>query len=199
MKSYDAENHVYRIPNFRLPGATDVIKEAGLVNTDWMNDLARWRGKCVHRGIELLNRNELDWETVDDMIIGYLRSYELLIKVTGFEVMGSEEPCFSSAFGCLPDLWGALNKAPTIIELKTGAVPAWAAFQTALQRRALMEDKGFKAVKRFGLRLMEDGSLAKLVPFDDPDDDRRAMNLVDLFHWKLAHGYIRDWKVNNNK
>lgn len=195
MKSYDAENHVYRVGvTGRLPGATDVIKAAGLVDTDWMSEEARWRGKCVHRGVELVNKKTIDWETVDESIAGYLRSYDRFLTVSGFQVVGSEEPCFSTAFGCLPDLWGILNKCDSIVELKTGVVPHWAAFQTALQRRALFEDRGFRAFKRFGLRLMADGSLASLIAFDDPRDDARALGLVDLFHWKLAHGYIRGWK-----
>lgn len=192
MRSYDAEEHVYRTDAVgRLPGATDIIKTEGLVDTQWMTEEARWRGKCVHRGIELVNKKTIDWDTVDEIIAGYLRSYERFLITSKFEVIGSEEPCFSNAFGCLPDLWGNLNKYDSIVELKTGVVPAWAAFQTALQRRALMDDKGFRAVKRFGLRLMPDGSLANLVPFDDVNDDRRAMGMVDMFWWKKQHGYFK--------
>lgn len=188
---YDSVNHIYRSKSGRLPGATDVIRVEGLVNPDWLTEFARWRGQCVHRGIELLNRDELDWSTVDVEIIGYLRSYERFLSVSKFEVVGAEQDCFSTAFACLPDLWGYLNAQTTIVELKTGPVPDWAAFQTALQRRALAEDRDFLAVKRFGLQLMGDGSLAKLQPFDDYHDERRAMGMVEMFHWKKDHGYFK--------
>ncbi len=193
MKSFNPDQHVYRSGGIRLPGATDVIKSEGLIDTGYMTEEARWRGKCVHRGIELFVKNELDWDTVDESIIGHLRSFEKLIAVTGFEVVGAEEALFDDAFGCIPDVWGILNGFRVVIELKTGAVPKWAAIQTALQARALRNEGKFDAAKRFGLRLMPDGSLAKLVPFENPADERRALGMVDSFHWKVENGYMREW------
>jgi len=198
VNSYDPIEHVYRSKSGRLPGATDVIKTEGLINPDWLTEYARWRGKCVHRGVELLNKNELDWETVDVEIKGYLRSYERFLTVTKFQVVGAEEDCFSQAFACLPDIWGVLNGHKTIVELKSGPVPEWAAFQTALQRRALAEDKDFLATKRFGLQLMADGSLSKLRPFEDWNDERRAMGMVEMFHWKKDHGYFK-WEATHGE
>ncbi len=194
MNSYDAENHVYYSLHGRLPGATDAIKAGGLLDVSYMSMDARWRGKCVHRAIELLNRKDLDWDTLDPAFHGYVRSYESFISLTGFEVVGCESPVFSQSFACLPDVWGVLNKIPTIIELKTGAIPAWAAFQTALQRRALHEDKGFKAIKRFGLQLLVDGKVAKLESFEDPKDDYRAMGLVDMWHWQKENKQLKEWR-----
>lgn len=196
MKEFNADAHVYRVTTGRIPGATDVIKGEGLINSDWMTEDARWRGKCVHRGVELLVKDALDWDTVDEMVLGYLRSAEAFLRTSGFVVIGAEQPCFDDAFACMPDLWGALHTDHSIIELKTGPVPKWAAIQTALQRRALIKDKGFTAKKRFGLQLMPDGSLAKLIPFANPRDDYRAMEMVDVFHWKLENGYLRDWQKN---
>lgn len=194
MSSYDAENHIYRSSTGRLPGATDIIKGEGLINPMWMTEDARWRGKCVHRGVELFNKGELDWATVDEMVSGYLRSYEKFLSTTGFVVEGGETPCFDTAFAALPDIWGHLNGFTAIVELKTGPIPKWAAIQTALQKRALRTQFGFHVNKRFGLRLMADGSLAKLQPFDDDRDDYRAMSMVSVFHWKVENGYIENWK-----
>ena len=194
MKTFDREEHVYRTIKGRLPGATDIIKAENLVNTDYMSEEARWKGKCIHLGAELLVKNELDWETVGDDIAGHLRSLEKFLKTTGFVPAGVEEPCFDDSFACMPDLWGYLHKVPTIIEYKSGIVPAWTAIQTALQSRALRKEKMFFAQKRFGLRLMADGSLSKLVPFEDPSDDRVAMSMVDSFWWRREHGYLNGWK-----
>lgn len=193
MKKFDADAHTYTTISGRLPGATDVIKSEGLVAVEYMSEAARWKGKCVHRGAELLVKNELDWETVDEEIAGYLRSLENFLRTTGFVPAGVEEPCFDDAFACMPDLWGYLHKVPAIIEYKSGIVPAWTAIQTALQSRALRKEKMFFAQKRFGLRLMADGSLSKLEPFEDPSDDRVAMSMVDSFHWKREHRYLKDW------
>lgn len=189
--TFDPESHTYTSGHIRFPGATDIIKAEGLIDPLWLSDQARWRGKCVHKGIELLVQDALDWSTVDDAIAGYLRSFARAIEILKFQILGSEMPCFDLSHGCIPDLWGILNDQPTIIELKTGPIPAWAAIQTALQRRALKTHTGFVATKRFGLRLMADGSFAKLVPFEDARDDRRAMGMVDSWWWKQEHGYIR--------
>lgn len=194
MRSFDAELHEYKSSGIRFPGATDVIKSEGLVDPMWMSEEARWRGKCVHRGVELMVKEELDWDSVDELVSGYIRSAQNFIATTGFEVVGCELPCFDLAFACIPDLWGRLNGCNVVVELKTGLVPNWAAIQTALQVRALRTSFGFKATKRFGLQLLADGGLAKLKPFDNIHDERRAMSMVDSFWWKKENGYIRDWK-----
>ncbi len=195
LKLFDPELHIYRSKGIRLPGATDIIKAAGLIDTEWMTDEARWRGKCVHKGVELINKNRIDWETVDEFIAGYLHSYRKFISTTGFEIVGCEEPCFDDAFACMPDIWGYLNKVPTIIELKSGPVKSWVAIQTALQQKALYEDKKFMAENRFGLRLMADGSISKLIPFQDRSDGYYALSMVETFHWKIQHGYIKKWRM----
>lgn len=194
MKTFDPEAHTYRTISGRLPGATDVIKSENLVATEYMSEEARWKGKCIHRGAELLVKGELDWETVAEDIVGHLRSLDNFLRITEFVPAGVEEPCFDDAFACMPDLWGYLHKVPTIIEYKSGVVPAWTAIQTALQSRALRKEKMFFAQKRFGLRLMGDGTVSKLVPFENPADDRVAMSMVDSFHWKREHHYLKDWK-----
>lgn len=191
MNHYNPEKHIYTSIRGRLPGATDVIKSHGLINVDWMTEEARWRGQCVHRGVELFNRGELDLDTVDEGIRGYIRSYESFVKVTGYQVLGCEIPCFTDSFGTIPDTWGMLNGVLSIVELKSGPIPKWAAIQTGLQARALHEDKKIKIKKRFGLRLMEDGSISKLIEFSNASDDKVAMSMVDTFHWKKENGYFK--------
>lgn len=191
--SYDADAHIYRTPHQRLPGSTDVIKAEGLVESDWMSEDARWRGQVVHHGIRLLNEGVLDWETVDPALAGYIRSYEHFLKGTGFKILGYEEPMMGQGYGVIPDLWGLLNNVTTVVELKTGPVPKWAALQTALQAAAIKLNKRIPIGKRYGLRLMADGSISKLVPFENPMDEFTALGMVWGFNWKMQNGYIRDW------
>lgn len=194
VNSFDPENHIYRSESSRLPGATDVIKAENMISLDWMSEEAMWRGKCVHRAIELLNKNLLDWDSLDREIWGYVMSYKEFLSQTKFQLVGSEEPCFAGSYACIPDVWGVMNKFNCVVELKTGMVPKWAKIQTALQVRALRTDKGFSAIKRFGLRLMKDGTISKLEPFEDSADDRAAMSMVESFHFKLNNGYIKNWR-----
>lgn len=198
MKSFDEEKHIYRVPSGRLPGATDIIKSEGMVNSDWFTEEACWRGKMVHEAVRRINRGTYDDEATAFMIAqgfaGYVTSYILFLKLTGFEIVGCEEPLFDDAFACMPDSWGKLNGLNSIVEYKTGAVPKWAKIQTALQARALKKDRGFIAHRRHGLQLMKDGSLAKLTPPYQDDDDYAAMSMVQSFHWKKDHGYIPDWR-----
>lgn len=195
MNIFDSENHIYRGDMGRLPGATDIIKSQGLVEVEWMSEECRWRGKVVHEAIRLENKGTLDPDSVAEEMRGYLDSYRYFLRVTGFKVIGYEQPLFDSAFGCMPDLWGQLYGLDTIIELKTGPVPKWAAIQTALQARALKNALGFIAVKRFGLQLKKDGSLGMLIPFTSFSDDYCAMSMVQSFHWKKDNGYLPDnWR-----
>ena len=191
MNHYNPEKHIYTSIRGRLPGATDVIKSHGLINLDWMTEDARWRGQCVHRGIELFNRGELDLNTVDEGVAGYIRSYDAFVKATGYEVLGCEIPCFTDSFGTIPDTWGLLNGVISIVELKSGPIPKWAAIQTALQSYALRHDKNVRIKKRYGLQLMENGSISKLIEFPSVNDDKVAMSMVEVFHWKKENNYFK--------
>lgn len=193
-RSFDSDQHIYRSERGRLPGATDIIKSEGLINSEWMSEEVRWRGKAVHHGIKLINKGTLDEESVDDEIRGYLDSYRLFLKTTRFAVIGYEEPIFDDAFATIPDIWGVLNGVQCLIELKSGPIPKWAALQTALQARALWTDKKFRAYKRFGLKLCKDGRMSNLLPFENRGDDYAAMSMVTTFHWKKDNGYIPDWR-----
>jgi hypothetical protein len=192
--SFDEENHLYHHNLARLPGATDIVKSEGLIDTDFMTEDCRWRGKAIHEGIKLINHDDLDWDTVEPVVAGYLRSYETFLKHSGFKVVGCEVPFMSTALACccIPDVFGYLNNRLTVVELKSYKVPAWAAIQTMIQKLALQES-GFAIERRFGLELKADGRISNLIPFEDRNDEYLTKSMAATFHWKVAKGYIKDW------
>ena len=198
LKTFDSKNHVYKAERVRLPGATDVIKSHGLIEGDWFSPLSKYRGKAVHEGIKFINRGTLDWRTVAPEFKGYLESYQRFLNHTEYHVTGYEEPLITDTFGCIPDTWGNLHGKPSIVELKTGAVSAWVAFQTALQALAIEKVTGLRIQRRYGLQLMKDGSISRLIPFDDVSDFYLAVSMVAMFHWKLNHK-INPWGDTNEQ
>ena len=207
---YHDEDHRYMLPDRRILSVTDILKSEGLIELDWMTEAARWRGKVTHHGCRLMLKKTLNWETVHPEIAGFIHSLELFLAASGFLVMGFEEPLHhpSLLYGGMPDLWGILNGAWTVIDYKTGPVQPWCAFQTALYVMALIEHQtllpaplkmpmpgSFYLWKRFGLRLMADGSVSKLIPFPDMNDYGLAASLVSIANWKLNNNYDL-WRQN---
>ena len=81
-----------------LPHVTDIIKDAGLMESKWFTPLARDRGTALHLAIALLNEHDLDWSSLDPYIVGGVRAYQSFVAEMRPEILASEEPVEHSAF-----------------------------------------------------------------------------------------------------
>jgi hypothetical protein len=79
---FNAETHTYAEPGTgrRIESVTQVLERAGI--SDWSNvpDEVLWeaqqRGTMVHRAIHFANQRNLDPESVDERISGYLEAWK---------------------------------------------------------------------------------------------------------------------------
>lgn len=186
---FKPETHEYFLEDGReLYSITRVLREAGLVDESHFNDEVRQRGTAVHAAIHYLNDGDLNWSTVDEAILPYVRGYEKFKQESGFVPVFNEQPFFSERYmiACHIDQAGALRGKDSIVEIKTGSMQPWTALQTAGQSLCL---PGFRD-RRFGLELPGDGTY-RLQHFTHQSDEYAFLSCLALAHWKRNNGYLK--------
>ena len=172
--TFDEESHVYRLNGVILPSITQAIAAAGLVDTEWMTELGRWRGTQVHTATQMDDEDELDEDSLDDVygfapgeMVSYLEGWRQFRKDYEFVPTLIEEPLYHKAhlYAGRIDRAGTMmynrRKTKAISEIKTGASVGATAEQTAGQAHLLENPPSWT---RFEVRLMRDGKY-KLTEF----------------------------------
>lgn len=154
---FDEESHTYRSGGRRVPSVTQVIQAAGLVNTEWFNELAAWRGSVVHRCCELDCKGTLRESSVDPAAAGYLAAWREWKQNVGFTPTLIERRFMHPSLGYA----GTQDRAGIIadgseadVDLKTGAAAKWHAIQLVAYSNFHPRPRGRR---RFTVRLMADG------------------------------------------
>ena len=178
---FDPEKHLYTVDGEPFPSVTQVLLSEGFVDTQWFTDYGRERGSLAHLCIHYEDTGELDEATVDPALAPYLAAYRRFKRESGFVVSSSEVPLANPVyrFAGTPDKFGTFRDAEcALLDVKTGAMPPWAAIQTAAYE--LLKGSPYK---RFGLQLKADGSY-KLHPFKDRQDKQIFLSTLAVYQWK---------------
>ena len=56
---FDEAAHVYTVAGVERPSVTQILKDAGLIDTTWYTDEARQRGRAVHLAAQFLDEDDL--------------------------------------------------------------------------------------------------------------------------------------------
>lgn len=186
------DNHVYSVAGEKKPGATGLLRDAGLLRgLEYVDEAALWRGKVVHHACHLINKGTLDESTLDPEIKPYADAYRLFLSETGFEPHISEIMLYHGELdfcgqidvvGIKPTMAG--NPEWWLVDFKsaqhTRTISAWVGYQTALYQLLLMHTfPMMKNIKRFGLKLLGTGKY-NLQPFTDPNDFSVAIATLNL-------------------
>ena len=91
-------------------------------------ELKRVYGTGLHKCLQFLVANDLDWDSVDDQLIDPLVAIEMFLKKIEFQVEATEEmrigSIFGMKFGMTLDLRGTMvyqgDRRNVVIDLKTG-------------------------------------------------------------------------------
>jgi len=189
------EDHTYWMGEQLIPNVTRVLERI----TDYSRiprDVllrAQTEGRHIHKAVELDARNDLDWETLPEWMIGHLEAWRKFQHDTRFEILASEERLFHPRFryaGTL-DLVGPLSTVMSLIDIKRSfyAGPA-INLQTAAYADAYraIHPKAPRIRRRFGLQLRANGTY-RLEPFDEEDDIQAFLAYLTCYRWEQKHGY----------
>lgn len=123
---FAAETHTYTVDGIVRPSVTEIMAPL----YDWSRvpldvlETARERGVAVHRALELLDRNELDENSVDPRIDGYIDAYLNFVASRGaIEWILIECPLYHRTLGYAgtPDRYGYVDGMLTVLDFKTTA------------------------------------------------------------------------------
>lgn len=192
--TFDAATHTYRIDGAVVPSVTQLLRP--MQNFDGIDpavlEAKRELGTFVHKACELDDEDDLDEDSLDPVILGYVQGWRKFKRETGALVLQSERQLCNRALGFA----GTLDRvaelhhlnAPSrwLLDIKTSAeIDAWVGVQLA-GYRLLLESNGDHVDALAAVQLFPDGKYA-LYRFGHPDDVRCFMSLLSIHHWKTKN------------
>ena len=144
--TYNDELHEYRIDGKIVPGVTEILTDTGWMDyskiPEHIREFALQRGSYVHLACAMLVRDELDWSTVDEQILPYVRGYERFLKDTGLKPLLVEKPMGSErwGYGGTLDILGEVRGKQWLVDIKSGMVMPLCQIQTAAYEELLPDE-----------------------------------------------------------
>lgn len=189
---------LYRIDGKRVPSVTEILKYGGWVDFEGVDPTilkrAADRGHFVHEASELIDEDDLDWDTVPEAWLGYCRAYAEFRDSRMFEIEATEEVIKNEQYrycGQL-DRRGLLRGRRAIIDIKTSYQPAdsWG-IQIAGYAAAFSQPH-----ERYALWLRRDGTY-RLLPYTDPLDTRLFLATAQVVNARIDRGLVPEWELRN--
>jgi hypothetical protein len=188
---FDQSTHTYTLNGRRVPSVTQVLKpleDFSRVPRDVL-EAARIFGQHVHAAVDLCNRGELDWLSLDPALVPYVDAWRTFIADTGAVVIASEmrvvhEKLGYAGTGDVVLAWGKRIVLPDV--KSTAVVPVTVGAQTAAYAKAYHSMVGGKEPDRYCIQLGADGKY-KLHPRRDPADWSLFLSCLNVHKFKEKH------------
>lgn len=177
-----AADHRYYVDDVEVPSVTTVIKDAGLIDTEWFTDQSAIRGTYIHLACRLIDDDELDETTVDERVRPYLDAYQEFMALQKPEWIYVEHRVYDPTYGYAGtlDRAGIIGGQKVLIDIKSGACPPSVSLQLAAYKRCLPQPHTWK---RAALNLKPNGTFS-LHPCDDRADETVFLAALGLTRWK---------------
>jgi hypothetical protein len=125
MFEFEPEDHSYTLDGERLPSVTQIIAPL----TDYSSvpvgvlEYARARGEAAHRTCELWDKNDLDMDSLNPNLNGYLDAWKAFAQHFKPRWGTIETPIYSSTYRIAgtPDRTGQIDFKSVILEIKATA------------------------------------------------------------------------------
>ena len=143
---FDQAAHVYTVAGVRRPSVTQILKDAGLIDTTWFTDEARERGRAVHLSTQFLDEDDLDWDTVLPPYRGYVAAWQRFKQESHFVISRDSEGKLLieyllfqpvSGYCGMLDRVGTIGTTEYLIDIKTGDPQGWHGYQLAAYSQCL--------------------------------------------------------------
>jgi len=197
---FDVIEHRYTVDGRVVPSVTQILKAVGLIDYSFIPQAvlleAARRGRLVHQALEYMDRDELDEESVDPQLAGYITACRRFYRESGFVVADIEKRVYNRLYGYAGtlDRTGFLERTPAVLDLKTGLVLPGHALQLVGYANCLPQPRRFR---RIALQLNDDGTYrVHEYPAADFERDTRAfLSAVCCVVWRMnADKEFRVWR-----
>lgn len=191
---FDEPTHSYKLNGRPAPAVSKVCESLSIFEGIPRSVLeeARIFGQHVHVACDFLNRNVLDWDSLDAELASYVRGYQRFLSESGFIILASEERVASLTHGYCGtlDLRGLLPKGgkkhrKVLADIKsTSILPRSVGPQTAAYKNAYEEMTSDRGYDRYCLHLMPDDY--KFVALKDGrgiQDLTMFVSALNLWRW----------------
>lgn len=169
---FDEATHTYRVAGKILPGVTQVMQRAGLIDLSMIPpetlERARQEGKAIHRMVEAECKGQT-YAKFPEWLIPYRRAWHAFVEWSGFELWASEERLYNERYGYCgtEDLVGIPHKfkdpRPSLFDIKRSLTAGsaidvqLAAYQDSWNLKH-GKDKELIVRRRYGLQLLNNDS-----------------------------------------
>lgn len=202
--TFDAETHTYVAGGTKVPSVSQILQTVGLVDYAGIDPAvlkyAAERSIAVHLACEYLDSDDLDMDSVDPLIAGYVAGWCAFRRANIFMTYESEQPHIGELhgrrFGMTPDRLVTFgDQRHGILDIKcTTKIHEWASIQTAayaigLSAEGTAEER-VRKYRRAVVHLRRDGTY-KFHEFKDAEDGEVFAAALQIAHWKQGR-YTRN-------
>jgi len=183
---FNPDTHIYTRDGVEIIGVSEVMKSVGLQDYSQVPigvlEAAASRGTAVHLATALLDQDNLDWDSLDDSIRGYVASYQrwkdaakpIYVAIEEWQIM----QCAGMNYGGTIDRIGEHDYCDWVFDIKTSSKKAaWWACQTAAYDEH--QDK-----RRGVIHCFKTGEPAKLIEYKDDTDYLVWESALRVATWK---------------
>lgn len=183
------ETHTYTVGKAVIPSVTQILAATRFFDQRFYTEYAATRGSYIHKATELYDRRELDEETLDDELRGYLAAWKLFLSQVkpAFAPGGIEKRGYSEIYGFAGtvDRVGAIDGNRAVIEIKSGMKLAAHAIQLA-GYTILLDPIDYRGIRRYSVYLKQDGFYS-LEQYTDKNDAKVFLSAVAVYKYQEAH------------
>jgi hypothetical protein len=186
---FDAKSHEYRVGGEKLPSVTGLLKKAGLIDTEWMDEAAMTRGTYVHEACQYDDEGGVDEASLDPVILPYVLGWRKAKRELGLKVLEVEQRVCHEAMrycGTLDRVVG-LRGRRVLVDLKTGSPSHWHRIQTAAYAQAKRWMEPAVVLDRAALYLTAEGRY-RWEAHQDRTDFEVWKAVVTLTAWMERNG-----------
>jgi hypothetical protein len=189
------KDHKYWKNDLRIPGISEVLKSAGLIDDRWFTEHSREKGSGAHAACHFFDEDDLVESSLDPVIIPHVEAWKKFRSETGFKPTIIEKKLYSAVFNFAgtPDRAGILNGDEVGVEIKTGAISFVTGLQLAAQEILLAEVEGFRVKKRFAVQTKNNGTY-KLTQFSDVMDRGYFLSALNMWHLRYKNNLLEGEK-----
>lgn len=174
----DEASHTYYVDGVAQLSVTQILKAAGLIDTQWFTEFGRWRGSAVHKATRYFDEGDVDRRTLDQAVKPFVADWKDFRERTGFIPTLIETPRYDGLYNYCgtPDrrgyfMGGKPEDSNELIDLKCypgGKAPWWTRLQLAGYGRLLDPRRVFR---RYAIVLTGKGPVVEEYATEDYLED----------------------------
>lgn len=184
--TFEPEKHEYKLDGVSVPSVTQILVKSGIVDTIWYTENGCARGDAVHKAIHYHDQDDLEWDSLDEIVKPYVEAWIKFRTDVHFEIIKSEESVYDPIYRYAGtyDKIGFLGPKNIILDIKTGAPHQANALQLAAYAATFTNP-----LERYALHLKPDGTY-KLIHYTDRSDIKTFLAALAVVNWKQTKGLL---------